>query len=54
MSEMLIGWWLLDRSAPSVAEVAIRLGMALALTALCWRLMHRPVKSLHELSVFTA
>lgn len=48
LSEMLIGWWLPDRPALSAAEVAVRLGAALALTALCWRLMHRPVMTLQE------
>lgn len=46
LGEAVVVWWLPGRSWPSATEWALRGGLGLALVALCWRLMSRPVSAL--------
>lgn len=46
LGEAVVVWWLPGRGWPSATEWALRGGVGLALVALCWRLMSRPVSAL--------
>ncbi len=46
LGEAVVVWWLPGRGWPSATEWALRGGVGLALVALCWRLMSRPVSVL--------